>query len=346
MSTPYTTEPRQTMGRSSVASTYQATAHRRTITIWDSSSDKYLSSQEDVPRNATPGPNRVRRPTEPFENQQPIPNRPWIRPTRRGAAFPKGESSIPYIHEHNQVAISAWFKQNLPPLLCKWDQQVQVPNPNPEQRMGTQSPPTGFEWPRGFHALDHDTWSQETPYPSLPPTSQTAFCSLSTSPSGQQRTTTQTQQSLPPQTTPTPSPIQSGIEGIATSIPSVGITSALSSPTKIERSSVQTERCLGTQAARLRCPGQMAPHPIPPSPYGLLPHHRMGRHAQGKKEKTGKLLRQMDTWHHSPDPCQSRPQPTPAISRKLSTKQGTPQNTSEQARLDADLNALAILEHA
>ncbi len=57
---------------------------------------------------------------EPTEEQQPVLGLLRLRPARRGAAFPEGESGIPYISAKDHATISAWFKQNLPPLLSEW----------------------------------------------------------------------------------------------------------------------------------------------------------------------------------------------------------------------------------
>ncbi len=186
---------------------YQA-HHHHTTTIHVASSNEYISSWEDVPRNVTPGPSRVWRPSEPSEDQQSVPDRPWLQPARRGPAFPEGESGIPYISEHDQATITAWFEQNLPPLLCEWDQPISAPandelpstpgEPNP-------IPLTGYQWLRNFPGHDQNILNQEKPYPSLSPTNPIASHSPAhsgTLTSGQSKTLTLTTQNLNPLSCP------------------------------------------------------------------------------------------------------------------------------------------------
>ncbi len=122
--------------------TTHTSTHRCATTIRIDSSDEYFSSQEESPRNVTLGPSRIWRSLESPEVQQPVPERPQIRPARRGVAFPKDDSKIPYINEHDQAAIAAWFEHNLPPLLHEWDQPVQPePMPPSNQRDEGAVPP-------------------------------------------------------------------------------------------------------------------------------------------------------------------------------------------------------------
>lgn len=124
------------MGQTSMASTHlttmNASIHHCMTTLWVSTSDKYFSSREDIPRNTTLGPSRVQRSPESPEVHQSVPERPWVQPARRGPTFPEDEGRIPYINEHDQAAITAWFEQNLPLLLREWDQPVPVPD-EPEE---------------------------------------------------------------------------------------------------------------------------------------------------------------------------------------------------------------------
>lgn len=99
---PYTTQPRQTVGQTGVASaclTMTCTScHQHTTTIQVASSNEYFLSQEDIPRSATPGPSRVWRSPKPTEVQQSLPERLRIWPARQGPTFSEEEGGIPYIN--------------------------------------------------------------------------------------------------------------------------------------------------------------------------------------------------------------------------------------------------------
>ncbi len=98
-----------------LSSTHTGT-HQRMTTIWVPSSDEYLSSREDILRNATPGPSRIQRSPEPPEIQQPVPVR-VIRSPNRGPAFLELKRGNPNLSPEDNATIAAWFEQTIPAIL-------------------------------------------------------------------------------------------------------------------------------------------------------------------------------------------------------------------------------------
>ncbi len=116
--------------------------HRRSI--WVTASDKYVLSREDFEPTS-----RVWRSPEPTEEQQPVPSPLRLWPARRGAAFPEGESSIPYISTEDDLAIRTWFEQNLPPLLSEWTQPTDDENNEVTARWLEENIPEPLrDWPQ------------------------------------------------------------------------------------------------------------------------------------------------------------------------------------------------------
>ncbi len=139
-------------------------------TIWVSSSDEYLSSQENIQRSLTLGPSRVWRP--------PIPTRNPFRHSHTYSLHdedPRSQRTRGESHTSTNTTrppLQPGSSRTYPHSYVSGSNQYQLPtnlNQSPE------FPPIGYQWPRNYPAPDPDTQNLQGLFHSHPPMSPTRY---------------------------------------------------------------------------------------------------------------------------------------------------------------------------
>ncbi len=247
------------------------------------------------------------RPSEPTEEQQPIPGPLRIQAAQRGPAFQRREQ-YPYIDSDTNAAISSWFQQNLDDLVGEWipasDNSL---NEVTAQWLEENTPKNLQEWDQPV-STTRVSDAPELLRPGHPePRGALPFADLPEPESGENPLFWPDNPDDSNSST-NPNPFIDPVHQQRDSDPfnTRGGDYKWANPYQPRSRDLQTppNRCLGAPTAGLRRQSRMAPHPIPRVHMDWYLAENSGRPTPGQKKQRGKFLRLLDSGHRCPNSCQ------------------------------------------